>query len=54
MVPTTTHIPTLQRSLMANTSTNITWSAWSLSTKLAVGSGIFFAALLVVWLYLPH
>jgi hypothetical protein len=34
--------------------TNISWSTWSLSTKITVGIGLALATAFVVWMYLPH
>lgn len=39
---------------MAENTTNLSWSSWSLKTKVTVGAGMAIAALLVVLLYLPR
>jgi hypothetical protein len=39
---------------MASNAANITWSSWSLSTKVGVAFGLVLATALVVFLYLPH
>ena len=39
---------------MAGNDTNLTWSSWTLPTKLTVGVGLAIAIVVVVLLYLPH
>jgi type IV secretory pathway VirB2 component (pilin) len=39
---------------MADNTGNLTWSSWTRSTKIVVGVMLFFAAAVVVVLYLPR